>query len=83
VGWSDTREAVAALLAESEALVGDEDDPDGLERRIGAVLFAAVAVARLSGVDPEGALRRYSGGEAERYDREIAEADATREGLEG
>ena len=83
VGWSDAGEAVASLRAESGAMTEDEDDPDGLERRIGAVLFAAAAVARLSGVDPEGALRRYARDEAERYERAIAETEATREVPEG
>lgn len=83
VGWSDAGEAASALRAESGAVSEDEGDPDGLERRIGAVLFAAVAVARLSGVDPEGALRRFSSAEAERYERQIAEGEAPRERPEG
>jgi MazG family protein len=75
VGWSEAGEAATALRTESGAL--SEGDPDGLERGIGAVLFAAVAVARLSGVDPEGALRRFTRDEAERLERQIAEPETT------
>jgi tetrapyrrole methylase family protein/MazG family protein len=80
VGWSDAGEAATALREGSETLT--EGAPDGLERGIGAILFAAVAVARLSGVDPEGALRRFTKDEAERFERQIAEAETTREGPE-
>ena len=77
VGWSEVGEAVSALRSASGTL--SEGERDRREREIGAVLFAAVAAARLSGVDPEGALRRFTRDEAERYEREIAEAEATRE----
>ena len=80
VGWSDAGEAATALREGTGTLT--EGDPDGLERGIGAILFAAVAVARLSGVDPEGALRRFTKDEAERFERQIAEAETTREGPE-
>ncbi|HEX5936893.1 MAG TPA: nucleoside triphosphate pyrophosphohydrolase [Actinomycetota bacterium] len=70
-GWSGAAEAVAALRRETEALM---DDPGRLEREIGEVLFAAVAVARLSGVDAEGALRRVTRVFAERYEAQIADA---------
>ena len=72
-GWSEAAEAIAALRAEADALTGD---PDDVEREVGEVLFAAVAVARLSGVDAESALRRFTRAVAERYEAEIAEADA-------
>jgi MazG family protein len=70
-GWSEASDAIAALRAETDALTGDADD---VEREIGEVLFAAVAVARLSGVDAEGALRRVTRVVAERYEAQIAEA---------
>jgi tetrapyrrole methylase family protein / MazG family protein len=70
-GWSDAADALAALRDEAGALTGDSD---GVEREIGEVLFAAVAVARLSGVDAESALRRVTRAFAERYEEEIAAA---------
>jgi tetrapyrrole methylase family protein / MazG family protein len=70
-GWSDAADALAALRRATDALT---DDPDRLEREIGEVLFAAVAVARLSGVDAEGALRRVTRVFAGRYEEQIAEA---------
>lgn len=39
----------------------DEQDRSGLDHEVGDVLFAAVAVGRTLGVDPESALRRASG----------------------
>ena len=80
-GWSDAGEAVAGLRDAAGSLA--EGDRDRLEREIGAVLFAAVAVARLSGVDPEGALRRFTRGEAERYEEQIERAERSGEGPEG
>jgi MazG family protein len=73
-GWSDAAEAVAALRQQTDALT---DDPDRLERELGEVLFAAVAVARLSGVDAEGALRRVTRVFAERYEEQITEASGS------
>jgi tetrapyrrole methylase family protein/MazG family protein len=77
VGWSDAGDAIAALRAGTETL--SEGDRERIEREIGAVLFAAVAVARLSGVDPEGALRRFTRGEAERYEERIAGSEGAGE----
>jgi tetrapyrrole methylase family protein/MazG family protein len=73
VGWSEAGDAIAALREETGSL--SDSDRDRLEREIGAVLFAAVAVARLSGVDPEGALRRFTRREAERYEEQIVERE--------
>ncbi len=53
-------EALADLRATVEALAGAPDDPDALYGMIGAVLFAAVHVARKRKVDPELALRSAS-----------------------
>ena len=73
-GWSEASEATHALRDATHALTGDADD---VERQIGEVLFAAVAVARLSGIDAESALRRVTRVVAERYEAQIAEAGGT------
>jgi tetrapyrrole methylase family protein / MazG family protein len=66
--WRSTEGALGALreeVAELEAAT----TPDEAEEEIGDVLFAAVAVARRHGVDPEGALRRTIRGFSARYAR--------------
>ncbi|HZP90571.1 MAG TPA: nucleoside triphosphate pyrophosphohydrolase [Actinomycetota bacterium] len=72
--WRSRRSALEALREEVEELERAADaeragDPEGAEREIGDVLFAAVAVARTLGVDAESALRRTIRGFAERYER--------------
>ncbi|MDX6699378.1 MAG: nucleoside triphosphate diphosphatase [Solirubrobacteraceae bacterium] len=53
-------EALADLRATVDALALAPDDPDALYGMIGAVLFAAVHVARKLQIDPELALRSAS-----------------------
>jgi tetrapyrrole methylase family protein/MazG family protein len=72
VEWPSSAAAVAALREEVGALSAESDDA---EDEIGAVLFAAVAVARKLGVDAESALRRTTRGFADRYDHLLALAE--------
>jgi len=72
VEWPSREAALAALREEVEALSDAPDDP---EREIGEVLFAAVAAARKLGVDAETALRRTTGGFAERSERFLSGSD--------
>jgi nucleoside triphosphate diphosphatase len=52
--------AIAGLRAEVDELAADWGSADA-ESRIGDLLFAVVAVARATGIDPETALRRATG----------------------
>jgi tetrapyrrole methylase family protein / MazG family protein len=72
VEWPSREAALAALREEVEALSDAPDDP---EREIGEVLFAAVAAARKLGVDAETALRRTTGGFAQRSERFLSGSD--------
>jgi tetrapyrrole methylase family protein / MazG family protein len=66
--WRRTADAAMAALREEVDGLGRGDAPDA-ERELGDVLFAAVAVARKMGVDPESALRRTVRTFAQRYER--------------
>jgi len=66
--WRSVDAAVAALREEVDELA-QAADADEAEAELGDVLFAAVAVARQHGVDPEGALRRTTRTFAGRYER--------------
>lgn len=79
VEWPSREAALAALREEVEALSDAPDDP---ERQIGEVLFAAVAAARKLGVDAETALRRTTGGFAERSDRFLIGSDLEKGGTD-
>lgn len=71
----DFRSAEAALgklREEVEELA--QAPPERAEGELGDVLFAAVAVARALGVDPESALRRTVRRFSERYERMLARA---------
>jgi MazG family protein len=72
VEWPSSEAAVTALREEVLSLSAGSDDA---EYEIGAVLFAAVAVARKLGVDAESALRRTTRGFADRYERFLAMAE--------
>ncbi|MGH2680583.1 MAG: nucleoside triphosphate pyrophosphohydrolase [Actinomycetota bacterium] len=72
VQWASADAALASLRLEVERLSGATE---ATEREIGDVLFAAVAVARIRGVDAETALRRATRGFAERYERLRAHAE--------
>jgi tetrapyrrole methylase family protein/MazG family protein len=67
--WRSVDSAVGALREEVDELVEVLDDPVRAEEELGDVLFAAVALARMLGVDAESALRRTIRGFAERYER--------------
>jgi MazG family protein len=72
--WPTREAALAALrreVEELEAVAG----PDDVERELGDVLFAAVAVARKVGVDPESALRGTIRRFSDRFERMRSEAD--------
>lgn len=66
--WRSVDGAMAALRDEVDELA-QVADADEAEAELGDVLFAAVAVARKHGVDPESALRRTVRTFAERYER--------------
>jgi tetrapyrrole methylase family protein/MazG family protein len=66
--WRSVDGALAALREEVDELA-QATDTDEAEAELGDVLFAAVAVARKHGVDPESALRRTVRTFAERYER--------------
>lgn len=73
--WKTAEAALAKLREEVEELA--TASPDEAEDELGDVLFAATAVARRLGVDPESALRRTTNRFADRYERmrERAEVD--------
>ena len=71
-GWGfewRTRDAAMRALREEVEELEHAEEPGELEEQIGDVLFATVALARLLGVDAEGALRRTTRGFAGRYER--------------
>ncbi|HXF72675.1 MAG TPA: nucleoside triphosphate pyrophosphohydrolase [Actinomycetota bacterium] len=72
--FRSTGAAVEKLREEVEELA--QAPPERAEDELGDVLFAAVAVARKLGVDPEGALRRTVRRFSERYERMLARARA-------
>jgi MazG family protein len=75
-----TREAALAKLREELAELEAASTPEDAEDELGDVLFAAAAVARRIGVDPETALRRTTSRFAERY--EAMRSRAEREGVD-
>jgi tetrapyrrole methylase family protein/MazG family protein len=79
VEWPSREAALAALREEVEALSDAPEDP---EREIGQVLFATVAAARKLGVDAETALRRTTGGFAERSERFLSGSDGEKRGTD-
>ncbi len=58
--WPDVSYAMMKFREETEELVAaiDANDGDSIEEELGDLLFAAVSVARKTGVDPEKALHR-------------------------
>ena len=72
-----TREAALAKLHEELDELESSATPEEAEAELGDVLFAAAAVARRLGVDPESALRRTTARFARRFEamRERASAD--------
>jgi len=70
--WRTREGALEKLREEVEELVNA--GPDEAEEELGDVLFAAAAVARKLGVDPESALRRTTTKFAERYETMLARA---------
>jgi tetrapyrrole methylase family protein/MazG family protein len=77
--WRTTDGAMAKLREEVEELAA-AGTPEEAEEELGDVLFAAAAVARRLGVDPESALRRTTTKFAGRYERILARA--RREGVD-
>ena len=77
--WRTTDGAMAKLREEVEELAA-AGTPEESEEELGDVLFAAAAVARRLGVDPESALRRTTTKFAGRYERLLARA--RREGVD-
>jgi tetrapyrrole methylase family protein / MazG family protein len=77
--WRTTDGAMAKLREEVEELAA-AGTPEEAEEELGDVLFAAAAVARRLGVDPESALRRTTTKFADRYERLLARA--RREGVD-
>jgi MazG family protein len=75
-----TREAALAKLHEELAELEAASTPEEAEDELGDVLFAAAAVARRIGVDPESALRRTTSRFAQRY--EAMRIRAEREGID-
>jgi tetrapyrrole methylase family protein/MazG family protein len=75
-----TREAALAKLHEELAELEAATTPEEAEDELGDVLFAAAAVARRIGADPESALRRTTSRFAERY--EAMRTRAEREGVD-
>jgi MazG family protein len=71
--WRTTDGAMAKLREEVEELAA-AGTPEEAEEELGDVLFAAAAVARRLGVDPESALRRTTTKFADRYERLLARA---------
>jgi MazG family protein len=64
---------VGEVLQELEE-VAEERDPDRLERAVGDLLFAVVALARERGVEPEAALRRAARRFRAAFEQAVAEA---------
>jgi tetrapyrrole methylase family protein / MazG family protein len=64
-----TREAALTKLREELDELDAAERPEDAEAELGDVLFAAAAVARRLGVDPESALRRTTTEFARRYER--------------
>lgn len=77
--WRTFDGAMAKLREEVEELAAARA-PQEAEEELGDVLFAAAAVARRLGVDPESALRRTTTRFADRYERLLARA--RREGVD-
>jgi tetrapyrrole methylase family protein / MazG family protein len=77
--WRTIDGAMAKLREEVEELAAAQA-PEEAEEELGDVLFAAAAVARRLGVDPESALRRTTTKFADRYERLLARA--RREGVD-
>lgn len=73
VDWRTTEGAMGKLREDVEELGGAET-PEEAGEELGDVLFAAVAVARKLGADPESALRRSTAKFAQRYERALARA---------
>jgi len=71
--WRTKEGALAKLREELIELEGART-PEEAEEELGDVLFAAAAVARKLGVDPESALRRTTTRFAERYEGMLARA---------
>jgi len=71
--WRTKEGALAKLREEVEELEAART-PEEAEEELGDVLFAAAAVARKFGVDPESALRRTTTRFAERYEAMLARA---------
>ncbi|MBI4260128.1 MAG: nucleoside triphosphate pyrophosphohydrolase [Actinobacteria bacterium] len=76
--WRTTEGALGKLREEVEelerAVAGGEATAEEAEAELGDVLFAAAAVGRRLGVDPESALRRTVSRFAERYEAMLARA---------
>jgi tetrapyrrole methylase family protein/MazG family protein len=72
--WRTKEGALAKLREEVDELA--EASPEEAEDELGDVLFAAAALARKLGVDPESALRRTTTRFAERYEAMRARARA-------
>ena len=77
--------ALAKLREEIDELASASESPtdDAVEREIGDVLFATVAIARKLGVDAESALRRTTRTFGERYERMMELAASRGVELEG
>ena len=69
-----TKEGALAKLREEVEELEEARTPEEAEEELGDVLFAAAAVARKLGVDPESALRRTTTRFAERYEAMLARA---------
>jgi MazG family protein len=78
--WRTPEHALAKLSEEVAELDDARTDPGRAEEELGDVLLAAVAVARLLGLDAESALRRATARLAERAERTLALA--TERGLD-
>jgi MazG family protein len=74
--WRDASAALEKLREEVDELEAAFGDQQRTEEELGDVLLAAVAVARLSGLDAESALRRATTTFAARTERTFARARA-------
>ncbi len=74
--WRSPEHALAKLQEEVGELADARDEPNRAEEEIGDVLLAAVAVARMMGLDAESALRRATTRFAARAERTLAAATA-------
>jgi tetrapyrrole methylase family protein/MazG family protein len=71
--WREVSSALAKLREEVDELAAVTGDaPERVEEELGDVLLAAVAVARMLGLDAESALRRATGTFATRAERTLA-----------